>query len=103
MEDEYILKRLKKWVPLFYGKEFAKFAFAEKKLDYYHFGYYVDEDDRVNNKVSKPLAIYLITGLVNATQKEEPKRKRKRTKNSEPEHCNEYERFAWEGFEHFQT
>jgi hypothetical protein len=61
MDDEYILEHLKKWVPLFYGKENAQYAFSKKKGDYFYFGY-ENGDDFVTNKVSKPVAIFLALG-----------------------------------------
>ena len=61
MDDEYILERLKKWVPLFYGKENAQYAFSKKKGDYFYFGY-ENGDDFVTNKVTKPVAIFLTIG-----------------------------------------
>lgn len=61
MDDKYILERLKKWVPLFYGKDKEKYAFSKKKGDYFYFGY-ENGDDFVTNKVTKPVAIFLTIG-----------------------------------------
>jgi hypothetical protein len=83
MDDEFILEQLKKWVPLFYGKGYEDWAFAEKRGFYYYFGYYYGEKECcVSNKLSKPVAIYLVAGLTEALRcKEEIKPiKRRRTK-----------------------
>ncbi len=61
MDDEYILERLKKWVPLFYGKDKNKYIVSYKKGDYFYFGY-ENGDDFIINKVSKPVAIFLALG-----------------------------------------
>jgi hypothetical protein len=64
MDDEYILEHLKRWVPLLYGKDKEKFAFVEKRLNYYYFGYHAGDNDTVLNRVSKPVAIFLATNKV---------------------------------------
>lgn len=67
MDDEYILERLKKWVPLFYGKDKEKYAFADKgKNDKnFRFGYKYTVNGFLEgeiNIVSKPVAIFLALG-----------------------------------------
>jgi hypothetical protein len=61
MNDEIIIAKLKYWIPLFYGKENAQYAFSKKKGDYFYFGY-ENGDDFVTNKVTKPVAIFLTIG-----------------------------------------
>jgi hypothetical protein len=77
MTDEFILEHLKKWVPLFYGKD--KKPFAHKDGDYYCFGFYPN----VLNRISKPVATFLVCGhsdfMKYLKSKEEPI-KRVRTK-----------------------
>lgn len=77
MDDQYILEKLKKLIPLFYGKGYENWAFAEKRLDYYCFGYHDGTEDCVTNKVSKPVAIYLVAGRIEGLEKQD---KVKRTK-----------------------
>lgn len=61
MDDEIIITKLKCWIPLFYGKENAQYAFSKKKGDYFYFGY-ENGDDFVTNKVTKSVAIFLTIG-----------------------------------------
>ncbi len=61
MNDEYILERLKKWVPLFYGTDKNQYIVSYKKGDYFYFGY-ENDDDFIINKVCKPIAIFLALG-----------------------------------------
>jgi hypothetical protein len=56
MNDDYILEKLKKWVPLFYGKETRARVFKAKDL--YCFGPSENSDERMS-MVTKPIAIYL--------------------------------------------
>lgn len=58
MNDEMIIEKLIGWIPLFYGKEKAQYAFSKRKGDYFYFGY-ENGDDFVTNKVTKPVAIFL--------------------------------------------
>jgi len=84
MNDEIILEKLKKWVPLFYGKNKEKYATAYKQEDMYVFGWKNYKKDKyILNKVTKAVAIFLTvdyTTFTNFLKKEQKGKIIKRTR-----------------------
>ena len=67
MDDEYILDKLKRWVPLFYGSDktdVKAFVVREGSRDFYCFGYKSKEDMLVLNKLTKAVAIFLALNVI---------------------------------------
>lgn len=65
--DKYILEKLLKWVPFFYGKDKAKYAKAFMRNGNYVFGY-VTKDASVLNSLNRKVAIYLALEFVEAVK-----------------------------------
>lgn len=78
MDDEYIIPRLLKWVPLFYGKWNEKYAFAysEEDSEYFCFGY-KRKHTTVLNRVNRAVAIFLATHHIIQPKKEQPIKRRR--------------------------
>jgi len=55
--EEYILKTLEKWVPLFYGKNAVPKSYYDPITEKYCFGTY----DKMNS-LTKPVALFLVLG-----------------------------------------
>ena len=63
MDDDYLLKHLREWVPLFYGEQYRKYAVAFKRGKRYVFGF--EKGTYANlNMVDKPIAIYLSVSIL---------------------------------------
>ena len=57
MDNEYILKTLEKWVPLFYGKNAVPKSYYDPITNQYCFG-----TDKKINMLTKPVALFLVFG-----------------------------------------
>ncbi len=69
MNDKYILEKLIKWVPLFYGKQnlvpFADVTELKNGKKLYSFGYITKDNKFISvytNSVTEPVAIFLALG-----------------------------------------
>lgn len=74
MDNEYILKRLKKWAKLFHSDKKKHVAF--KKGKFYCFGYET-KDDLIVSILTKPVALYMVTGKQPENEKGKKSKKKK--------------------------
>lgn len=78
MDKVYLIKHLLEYAKLFYGKKNKKYCFSDKKDNMYIFGY-DNGKIRVENKVSKEVAIYICINQIRVVSMgAKIRRKRKR-------------------------